>query len=184
MSNAFPKLLAAAALLMLPATNASATWIINVPNEAPIPNDLDLTFDSGQCKDIHIRSLGAGAKTVPSGPGYTVKANCVGNILKIDFNGKNGTLGNIDRFTFPQIVETGSPKHLNYKWGSNVIHTAYWTYNDDPRKDEQGNRIYEWANGKYALLFVPEPATWAMLILGFGLVGTVLRRQRSAITRS
>jgi hypothetical protein len=27
---------------------------------------------------------------------------------------------------------------------------------------------------------VPEPATWAMMILGFGLVGTTLRRQRDA----
>ncbi len=31
---------------------------------------------------------------------------------------------------------------------------------------------------------VPEPETWAMMILGFGLVGTALRRQRSADTAS
>jgi hypothetical protein len=29
---------------------------------------------------------------------------------------------------------------------------------------------------------VPEPATWAMLIAGFGLVGTAVRRRRAALT--
>jgi hypothetical protein len=31
---------------------------------------------------------------------------------------------------------------------------------------------------------VPEPASWAMLITGFGLTGAVLRRRRMATTRS
>jgi hypothetical protein len=30
---------------------------------------------------------------------------------------------------------------------------------------------------------VPEPATWAMLILGFGVIGTALRRQRKVTTK-
>jgi hypothetical protein len=29
---------------------------------------------------------------------------------------------------------------------------------------------------------VPEPATWAMMIAGFGLIGVAARRQRRAIT--
>ncbi|QMW24460.1 PEP-CTERM sorting domain-containing protein [Sandaracinobacteroides saxicola] len=28
---------------------------------------------------------------------------------------------------------------------------------------------------------VPEPATWAMMIIGFGLVGSAMRRQRLAL---
>jgi len=28
---------------------------------------------------------------------------------------------------------------------------------------------------------VPEPATWAMMILGFGAAGSVLRRRRAAV---
>jgi hypothetical protein len=28
---------------------------------------------------------------------------------------------------------------------------------------------------------VPEPATWAMLIAGFGLVGSAMRRRRTAV---
>jgi hypothetical protein len=31
---------------------------------------------------------------------------------------------------------------------------------------------------------VPEPATWAMLIAGFGLVGAVARRRRGALSVS
>jgi hypothetical protein len=29
--------------------------------------------------------------------------------------------------------------------------------------------------------FVPEPATWAMMIAGFGMVGGALRRRRTAL---
>jgi hypothetical protein len=32
--------------------------------------------------------------------------------------------------------------------------------------------------------FVPEPATWAMMIAGFGLVGAAMRRRRPAVARS
>ncbi|MFA7439489.1 MAG: PEPxxWA-CTERM sorting domain-containing protein [Sphingomonadaceae bacterium] len=31
--------------------------------------------------------------------------------------------------------------------------------------------------------FIPEPATWAMMIAGFGLVGTAARRRRDASVR-
>ncbi|MBL8656950.1 MAG: PEPxxWA-CTERM sorting domain-containing protein [Altererythrobacter sp.] len=31
---------------------------------------------------------------------------------------------------------------------------------------------------------VPEPATWAMLILGFGLLGAAMRRSRSIVRRA
>jgi hypothetical protein len=31
---------------------------------------------------------------------------------------------------------------------------------------------------------VPEPATWAMLLMGFGLVGCVVRRRRLRVTFS
>ena len=37
----------------------------------------------------------------------------------------------------------------------------------------------EWVNGQISLS-VPEPATWAMMILGFGLLGVAARRRRTA----
>ncbi|QMW24730.1 PEP-CTERM sorting domain-containing protein [Sandaracinobacteroides saxicola] len=33
-----------------------------------------------------------------------------------------------------------------------------------------------------ALAYVPEPATWAMMIVGFGLVGSTMRRRRPAVS--
>jgi hypothetical protein len=38
-------------------------------------------------------------------------------------------------------------------------------------------RLY--STGRYVQNAVPEPATWAMIILGFGVVGSALRRRRS-----
>jgi hypothetical protein len=33
-------------------------------------------------------------------------------------------------------------------------------------------------NGAIEIAFVPEPATWAMLILGMAMVGSAIRRRR------
>ncbi|HEY2356168.1 MAG TPA: PEPxxWA-CTERM sorting domain-containing protein [Phenylobacterium sp.] len=58
--------------------------------------------------------------------------------------------------TTTSMVETGSVQDL-----SNVFGTPFRVISDlDP---------------------VPEPAAWAMMILGFGMAGAVLRRQRSGL---
>jgi hypothetical protein len=57
-----------------------------------------------------------------------------------------------------------------------------------------GNYVFDWAGTTapggsqlasqlklLALPAIPEPATWAMLIAGFGLTGAAMRRRRAAI---
>lgn len=54
-----------------------------------------------------------------------------------------------------------------------LIDTAYWT--------KDGNRVGE-ASPRHVVIqpgtYVPEPGAWAMMIAGFGLVGSALRRRR------
>jgi hypothetical protein len=45
-----------------------------------------------------------------------------------------------------------------------------------------GNRTYLFDSNGNLITGVPEPATWAMMLLGFGFVGFALRRQRKALT--
>jgi hypothetical protein len=41
--------------------------------------------------------------------------------------------------------------------------------------------FYASASGNFSANFVPEPASWAMMLAGFGLVGAAVRRRRSAV---
>jgi hypothetical protein len=62
--------------------------------------------------------------------------------------------------------------------------TAY-TYNLWPRSPGAGiATISDFApdNANAAVAAVPEPASWAMLIIGFGIVGAAARKRRSAVT--
>ncbi len=64
--------------------------------------------------------------------------------------------------------------------GANGVHTAWGTgtlklYNWDNNRGDNSGAI------SFALAIVPEPATWAMLIAGFTLIGTGLRRRQPRI---
>lgn len=54
----------------------------------------------------------------------------------------------------------------------------------DPAVDTVSTWVNDFGNGNYnyafRIGFVPEPATWAMMIAGFGLVGASLRRRRES----
>ena len=46
-----------------------------------------------------------------------------------------------------------------------------------------GNGSYRAKTSFIATNYVPEPATWAMMIFGFGLVGSAMRRQSVRSTK-
>lgn len=60
-----------------------------------------------------------------------------------------------------------------------------WNNDDDPRGDASWNYFFDAGAAQFSATFaaggVPEPATWAMLILGFGMVGGALRARRKAV---
>ncbi len=63
---------------------------------------------------------------------------------------------------------------------SRVAFTFEGTDGTNPYGDGRDVAWYSVADITYFLTGVPEPATWAMMIAGFGLVGTAMRRRRSA----
>jgi len=77
------------------------------------------------------------------------------------------TLSGITNSTFISVYTTGSEV---------LSHVAFNSYGDPEFAGVGQLRI----SGLQAP--VPEPATWAMMILGFGAAGSVLRRRRMAVT--
>lgn len=56
-----------------------------------------------------------------------------------------------------------------------------WNNTSDPRNNPAWNYFFNAGNAQFAATFaaVPEPATWAMMIGGFGLIGGAMRRRSS-----
>ena len=83
-------------------------------------------------------------------------------------------------FNVPNLVITNPLNNGQNKFtltanGGDAIHTLDFTF--DPGIDHiQQIRVGNIVNGG-----VPEPATWAMMILGFGGVGALLRRRQAVV---
>lgn len=112
-------------------------------------------------------------------PGYSysfvfdaaLRAGYPSTITNVSFNGIN--LGSYDApsanyttFATPNFTATGATGVLSFT-GSTTI-----TGDDNVRIDNV--RVNE-----FAVTAAPEPATWGLMIVGFGAVGGVLRRRRS-----
>ncbi len=115
------------------------------------------------------------------------------NSLSVDLSGLGFEQAEGDLFTILLSVTPGAPL-TNYGWifgditddGSTPNPIAYAggraKFSQDggiswiDRPYDRGFRTYVDAAGA-----VPEPATWAMLIAGFGIVGAAARRRRTAI---
>ena len=81
-----------------------------------------------------------------------------------------------------KVYDTESTGDVEYRTinsdGSSPIALAAGTYTIEVFGTSQADGTY---NGTLSLAGVPEPATWAMMIGGFGLVGSSMRRRVSKV---
>ncbi len=86
-----------------------------------------------------------------------------------------------DSFAVVNADEVSSRDYLNFKDGSVADGaSAFFTYGLTARRNE-GDVNPFYLRQLAAEIGVPEPATWAMLIAGFGMVGVSLRRRRTTL---
>jgi hypothetical protein len=170
------------------------------------PDDFLSTFTGAHDADLDIRSLTVNFDQADGV--FDVTATFDGKIdtaepgafvLGIDTGAgaKNfGSLGNpgvvFDQtFTIQKDGSTGV-QDLNATIGSDsfnlVLPTRLLTNTGFDDKDfrfslwsKSGNSIADFAPNNDTLRAVPEPATWAMMILGFGMAGASLRRRRAVL---
>ena len=88
-----------------------------------------------------------------------------------------------DRFDDITADEQAERDYLFFDNGSVASGDTVWfTYGLTARRPASVNPFY--LRQSEFLDVVPEPATWALLIVGFGLVGTSLRRRRNMVSVS
>jgi hypothetical protein len=91
------------------------------------------------------------------------------NYIDIDFGGGNVvTLGGTDLTNGDTNQSWSWGKRINLDFGGDVAHAVTF---------RSTNYSFELDN--IAVTAVPEPATWAMMILGFGAAGAMMRRRRA-----
>ena len=148
-----------AASAILFTQQVGATVIFTIPNGA---TDMHFAFQDGQCTALRLLYL---APEIWPHDGSITAFGCnAAGEAHYDF--KQGQSGPYS-LTLPDVFKPDDPALKDKKGGKVVIKNAWWT----PSKDVFF-RDY--------VVVVPEPASWALLITGFGLVGGVLRRRRIA----
>lgn len=129
----------------------------------PNPNGLGVFFDS-------FIVLG------PTGNGQVVAFNAAGDPTVHTFSGEDGVI-TIDGDRISAVVPL--------EWlPSRGFDVAEYAYNIWPRFHslENGNQVSDLAPDASSFLgaAVPEPTSWALMIVGFGMAGAILRRRRLA----
>lgn len=108
----------------------------------------------------------AGANTVSTG-GINVVAgqNYVAYLTVFGNAGPSGTTS----------FQLGTP-------GANLGHFV-WNNSSNPHGNSSWNYFFNAGNARFEAVFgaVPEPTTWAMMILGFGVIGGAMRRRKAQI---
>lgn len=144
--------------------------------------------------DIHFVTL----REPKTCAGFGVKDVHVGVVCEPEPGDPGGSLWRVNVAIFP--VGPKFPATINL-WGikpsdspwsgddrdkRNIILFAWWTKDNvrtteitslEPVKDDKGNIVSFYH-------VVPEPATWALMVAGFGIVGAGMRRQRLVASRT
>ncbi len=100
----------------------------------------------------------------------------------------SGTIGGVTLASYAVSSRPGTTWQNiagNLTIASPGIYTVNFVFNTDlfPSKDVVIDQVYIIASdtGGPVIPAIPEPATWAMLIAGFGLVGAAMRRRQAAL---
>ncbi len=136
------------------------------------------------------------AVALGAGTSYTIQLNKSANYFgyyQLALSGGNNDLefwnGNslVAAFSYADILSHMTPGHLGSPYAGQTQNEYFgflnFNFTDGDRYDRvvfsnTGSDGFESDNHTVGLL-VPEPATWAMLIAGFGLVGLMSRRRRA-----
>lgn len=131
--------------------------------KVPMPfgaTDLHFRYNAGDCAIVRIQAYGGTGSTSTSN-----SEGCVNDQFDINFS---FTGDPADGFYLFPIFEVGAPETKNRK--TVPIVDAYWTYK---------GAFYEpvWTDGKQRVAVIPEPSTWALMLLGVGAIGATLRKR-------
>jgi hypothetical protein len=154
--------------LQLGGADAAATAVSNALNSNTIyDSDFNAISASagGNTGTVTFQNVGSGpANAVTKGP-FNVSSNTVSTTLSGDlasFVGTGTSTLNYTTYTFTTVQQQGGNLTAQQSTTGNGIFSIFYTYDATTSA-------------------VPEPATWALMIGGFGLVGYGMRRRGTSV---
>jgi hypothetical protein len=166
------------------ATNANALDFLVQINQGELfhaatdGNHHALTFDLVGNPDITISGLPTGFTLNGDQSNGSNKASAFGNFDYVINLPGNGTPYAPLSFSFVATNNDAIPAPLVLDYNTVGGNKIYFT-TDVSTSGATGNVAATYTGGSLLKAGVPEPASWAMMLLGFGGVGAMLRRRRS-----
>ncbi len=181
----FLKLAAAAAAALVAGQAHAATWLVNYTSTGDAPMNANLTVTSS---DV-LNSVGGFDVTKITG---NVDGDIVTGLIA-NPNQPNYSYSSDGLFIFDNVMFPAAPTVSH--WGlffSGLSGSEYNLFSDDPttfelyRAQNGGFAAHSYSSSDWTFFTtnggaVPEPAGWAMMILGFGGIGATLRRRKQAL---
>lgn len=118
-----------------------------------------------------ISSINAGGALFTLDSGYFTSAWNDGATLLVEGYAGGGLL-----FSSSHVLDTTGPSFLSFGWSG--LDEVQFSISGGTPSGLPGSGDY-FAVDNLLLAVVPEPATWGMMIAGFGLAGAALRRRRA-----